>query len=223
VLIGGAGNDTLAPGADGDADVVDGGIGTDTVDYSDATAGVTVNLQAGTSGGAATGDTYTSIESVIGSSFADTLTARDGGTADGGGGNDTLNGAGSGTTTILKGGAGADTLNAGGFGQELLQLELNNGPDTFNSVFRNTDGDSLLIDNDVFNIGAGVTSSEIRNLATGPAAASSASAQFIFVQDVRQLFFDSDGTGGAFAPVLLATVNFAEGGNQLFAGDFFVI
>lgn len=184
---------------------------------------MTVNLQAGTSAGAATGDTYSSVESVIGSNFADTLTAREGGTADGGGGNDILNGAGPGNTTILKGGAGADSLSGFSSGQELMQLELNNGPDTFTSVYRNLDGDKLLIDNDVFNIGAGVTSTEVRNQTSGPAIASIATAQFIFVQSASQVYFDADGTGGAFAPVLLATVNFAEGGNQLYAGDFYVI
>jgi hypothetical protein len=223
-LLGGAGNDVLAPGADSDADIVDGGIGTDTVDYSTATAGVTVNLQAGTSGGAATGDSYSSVESVIGSNFADTLTAQDGGTADGGGRNDVLTGAGLGTTTILKGGAEADTLNAGSIGQELLQLELNNGPDTFINVARNSHGDKLLVDNDVFDIGLGVTFDEIRNQPAGPAAANAAKAQFIFLQTTRELYFDADGTGGAFGPVLLATVGFAETPvNVLFPGDFYVI
>ena len=151
-------------GADIDADSLNGGAGLDTADYSGATAGVTVDLQDNISGGAATGDTFALVENVIGSNFADTLVARDGGTASGGGGNDNLGGAGGGTTTILVGGAGTDALSAASFGQELMQLELGNGVDAFTGIFRTTDSDRLLIDNSVFNIGLGVTANEIRNL-----------------------------------------------------------
>jgi hypothetical protein len=221
---GGVGDDLLRPGADLAADSVNGGAGTDTVDYSNATSGVTVDLQFGIVGaGAAAGDTYALVESVIGSNFADALVARDGGTASGGGGDDSLGGAGFGTTTILVGGAGTDTLSGGSLGQELMQLELNNGPDTFNNVFRTADADRFLVDNAVLNVGLGVTPNEIVNLATGPALANSAIAQFIYLQDTNQVFFDQDGTGGAFAPVLLATVNFVEGPDQLLATDLLVI
>jgi Ca2+-binding RTX toxin-like protein len=223
-ITGGAGDDVLRPGADLAADSVNGGAGTDTVDYSNATSGVTVDLQFGSVGiGAAAGDTYALVESVIGSNFADNLVARDGGTASGGGGDDILAGAGDGSTTILVGGAGTDTLSGDSFGQELMQLELNNGADVFNDIFRETDADRLLVDNAVFNIGLGVTQNEIRNLATGPAVADIATAQFIYVQDTNEVFFDQDGTGGAFAPVLLATLEFEQGDNELLAGDFWVI
>ena len=60
--------------------------------------------------GAAAGDTYALVESVIGLNFADNLVARDGETASGGSGDDSLAGAGDGSTTILVGGAGTDTL-----------------------------------------------------------------------------------------------------------------
>ena len=203
--------------------LMNGGDGLDTADYSGATAAVTVNLQANTSGGAATGDTFALVENVIGSSFDDTLTARDGGTASGGGGNDTLGGAGAGTSTILVGGEGNDTLSGFSFGQELMQLELGKGVDLFTSIFRTTDSDRLVIDNSVFDIGLGVTANEIRNLATGPATANIATAQFIYVQDTTQLYYDADGTGATAAPVLLATLGFAEGGNTLQVTDFYVI
>ena len=224
---GGVGNDLLRPGADLAADAVTGGDGIDTVDYSNATGGVIVDLvdlqAGGPSAGAEAGDTYASVESVIGSNFADALTARDAGTASGGGGDDILNGGGFGTTTILVGGAGTDTLSGGSFGQELMQLELNNGLDTFNNVFRTTDADRLLGDNAVFNVGLGVTPNEIVNLPTGPALANSAIAQFIYIAATNEVFFDQDGTGGAFAPVLLATVNFGQGPDQLLATDLLVI
>ena len=58
---------------------------------------------------------------------------------------------------------------------------------------------------------------------TGAPTASIATAQFIYVQDTRQLFFDADGNGGASGPVLLATLTFIDGGNQILPGDFYVI
>jgi len=222
IINGAADDDLLRPGADLSADAVNGGAGTDTVDYSNATAGVTVNLQAGVSAGAASGDTYALVEGVIGSNFADDLVARDGGTASGGGGNDILTGAGPGATTILVGGAGLDTLN-GSAGQEFMRLELNNGVDALNGLSRITEADCLLVDNAVFNVGLGVTSNEIANQASGAPVATQANAQFIFVQATNELFFDQDGAGGTFNPVLLATVTFTEGPNQIFALDFVVI
>ena len=88
------GHDTLV-GLEG-ADEMDGGIGTDTADYSGSNAGVTVNLDTGTgSGGHAQGDTLTRIENLIGSDHDDTLTGNS-------------------FTNILRGGAGGDALNGGG-------------------------------------------------------------------------------------------------------------
>jgi serralysin len=84
-LIGGSGNDTLSGGLG--ADLLDGGGGTDTADYSSSSAGVTVNLQTGTSSG---GDTLNSIENVVGSAFNDTLIGNSGANLlDGGRGIDT--------------------------------------------------------------------------------------------------------------------------------------
>ncbi|MBL4603825.1 MAG: hypothetical protein JKY84_13855 [Emcibacteraceae bacterium] len=78
------------------ADVMDGGTGYDVADYSFATAGVIVSLASGTgTGGEATGDTLTNIESVWGSDYADTLTGDENDNSfSGNGGNDVINGAG---------------------------------------------------------------------------------------------------------------------------------
>ncbi|KRE18252.1 hypothetical protein ASE63_03565 [Bosea sp. Root381] len=63
VLVGGAGDDELFGGAGDDVlkggvgdDLLDGGDGVDTADYSDDTAGVTVDLSAGTASGDEAGD-----------------------------------------------------------------------------------------------------------------------------------------------------------------------
>jgi Ca2+-binding RTX toxin-like protein len=60
---GGAGNDNL-----------NGGLGIDTVDYSTASAGVTVNLSGNTATGGGGTDAFSNFENVIGSIYADTLT-----------------------------------------------------------------------------------------------------------------------------------------------------
>jgi Ca2+-binding RTX toxin-like protein len=105
-----AGNDVLAGGAGGDnlyggagADQLNGGAGFDLARYDNAAAGVTANLQTGVNQGDAQGDVYTSIEGLVGSAFADTLT--------GDGGANVLFGAGG--DDVLAGGAGADALDGG--------------------------------------------------------------------------------------------------------------
>jgi len=116
-LVGGTGNDTLSGEAGNDtldggagADSMDGGAGTDTANYSLSTSGVTVALWNNTaSGGYAAGDSFLSIENLIGSNYNDSLTGNAvSNRLEGGAGNDTLNG-GQGTNTLL-GGYGDDVL-----------------------------------------------------------------------------------------------------------------
>lgn len=71
IITGGAGNDTLLGG--GGADSFIGGSGTDTVGYDDSTVGVTLNFKTGVHSGIAAGDTYTDIEVIRGSQYADTF------------------------------------------------------------------------------------------------------------------------------------------------------
>ena len=106
-LYGGPGNDLLA-GGDG-ADTLDGGAGTDRLSYGSSDAAVTVNLADGTaSGGHATGDTLTSIESLAGSRHHDVLTGNAGANRlTGGPGNDRLTGGGG--ADSLEGEVGTDT------------------------------------------------------------------------------------------------------------------
>ncbi|MEK1932641.1 MAG: hypothetical protein AAAC47_23295, partial [Pararhizobium sp.] len=108
VLSGGAGNDVLS-GAAG-ADTLNGGTGTDTASYAGASAGVVVNLtNASTNTGDAKGDSYSSIENLTGSNFADMLTGKSGANVlNGGLGKDMLTGAAG--ADDLYGGAGADTF-----------------------------------------------------------------------------------------------------------------
>jgi len=116
-LVGTNSNDTLAGGMGdqwfrgrGGSDLLNGGVGSDTADYSVDPGAVTVNLATGTAtdgwgdiwalGGT---DTLISIENVKGSQFNDTLTGdANANRLDGGAGDD-----------AIKGSAGADTLVGG--------------------------------------------------------------------------------------------------------------
>jgi Ca2+-binding RTX toxin-like protein len=108
----GAGGDDLLIGGAG-ADTFFGGSGIDTVSYAASRYGIIIDLGSNTaSGGEATGDTFNSIESIIGTRAADSITGEDGNnTLAGGLGNDVLSGAGG--NDVLIGGAGADTLIGG--------------------------------------------------------------------------------------------------------------
>ncbi|MCE4536433.1 PA14 domain-containing protein [Pelomonas sp. P7] len=111
-LVGGAGNDLLDGGAG--ADVLDGGSGTDTVTYASAGAGVRASLtHPSDNAGDAAGDTYVSVENLVGSASADTLEGDAGvNRLEGGAGDDLLiGGAGA---DVLVGGAGSDTAGYAG-------------------------------------------------------------------------------------------------------------
>lgn len=143
-LFGDAGNDALS-GGDGidqlyggaGADALDGGDGIDYARYDGASAAVVANLAtpAGNTGDAS-GDTYLSIEGLVGTDYADTLTgdANDNGII-GGLGIDTINGA-AGSDTI-KGGGGSDTL-TGAAGDDRFEFNMagGEGADTVTDLSR---------------------------------------------------------------------------------------
>ncbi len=145
VLSGGSGDDTLTGG--GGADILNGGAGSDTADYSDAEAGVRLNLRQDGS----EGDTYDSIENLAGSGFDDRIRGdRGANVLTGQGGDD-----------VLRGGRGDDTLlgdfayqgdapPAPGMGTGYATL----GPDATNNsiatAFDISDNFSLTEDPDIF-------------------------------------------------------------------------
>ncbi len=152
--VGGSGNDTLIgsdadnqlSGNDGDDllsgtggnDTLDGGAGNDTVGYETTTAGVTVDLGAGTASGPEIDtDSLADIENALGGSGDDSLSGSGAGnllagnagddTLDGGAGNDTLEG-GDGEDLILSG--DGDDLLTGGAGADTFLFDLWTGTDT---------------------------------------------------------------------------------------------
>lgn len=129
-LLGGPGDDILN-GGEG-ADDLQGGGGTNTVTYEDAAARVVVDLvNPGTNLGEASGDTFGSIQHVIGSAFDDVIRGSFGANSLFGGddydvlfgraGDDMLFGQNG--DDELEGGAGADVLN-GGAGSNIASYEL---------------------------------------------------------------------------------------------------
>jgi Ca2+-binding RTX toxin-like protein len=120
VFAGGAGDDVVIGGAGADAH--NGGDGADTADYSASASRVRVNLSTGVALDAdAQGDSFATMENLIGSAFNDILTGATGTSVlTGGAGNDRLSGldgddtlSGGAGTDVLVGGLGADALNGG--------------------------------------------------------------------------------------------------------------
>ena len=117
----GGGTDTLAgienltgsPGDDrivgnGSDNAIDGGDGTDTIDYSAAASAMNIDLRVGSSVGDGT-DVLSSIENVIGSLFEDHIVGNGGANLlDGGPSDDKIDGGGGDDTLI--GGEGSDTV-----------------------------------------------------------------------------------------------------------------
>ena len=241
-LTGGAGNDTLNGDAGDDlleggagADELNGGADIDTASYAGSNAGITVSLFNNTaSGGHAAGDSFVSIENVIGSDFDDVIS-------------------GDAQVNVFEGGAGADQM-FGGFsadtasyassnagvtvglfnnsasgghaaGDQLFAIENLIGSD-FDDTFSGTGGRNVFIGgagaDQIFGGGsvdtmsyagsdAGVSVSLFNNTASGGHATGD------------QLFSIENLTGSDFADVLSgdANANTFEGGagaDQIFGG-----
>jgi len=135
-LEGGLGNDWLRGGAGNDTLV--GGLGVDTADFSDATSGLTITFNGdnlGTATGAYGTDDLYSIERVLGTSHADSITFTDS------------------NNNWIDGGAGADTLIAAA-GNDTLVYDADDA-----SIDGGTGTDTLLVRDAVFDLTAANTGS----------------------------------------------------------------
>ncbi len=153
-LWGGSGDDILV-GGDG-SDWFDGGSGVDTIDFSGASASVSVGLHGG---GAVIGGVYDvirDVENAIGSDFGDVISGDQGvNILDGGAGDDTLNGGGGNDTLI--GGEGSDTVEFYWFNTGIVvdlslagPQDTGTGVITFSSIenLTGSHGDDVLSGND---------------------------------------------------------------------------
>lgn len=115
-VLAGDGNDIIKATVNDGKDVYNGGNGSDTVDYSALTAGITVTL--GQNGGPGSGfgiqageDKLISIENVIGSAGADQIRGNDvANVLQGGAGNDVLTGGGGNDNFVFRSGFGVDRI-----------------------------------------------------------------------------------------------------------------
>ena len=134
VLNGGEGDDILSAGGGDDTvvasvgnDIYVGGSGFDTLDFSHATAGLEINISAGTATGTGFNTHFDSFEQVIGTKFADTITgSKEADVINGGGGDD-----------VIRSMAGEDTLTGGQghdtfvyFKKDVMQNGVHQGVDT---------------------------------------------------------------------------------------------
>lgn len=163
-LSGGAGDDLLEGGAG--ADSLNGGDGIDTAGYATSLAGVQASLDrpAGNTGAAA-GDSYSGIENLLGSAFADRLEGDAGANAlRGGAGDDRLGGLGGDDrlvggdgSDVISGGSGSDRIYGGagddritgGAGADTFVIRPGFGRDVITD-FDHAGGDVVLFDRDVF-------------------------------------------------------------------------
>jgi Ca2+-binding RTX toxin-like protein len=207
-LFGNDGNDILIGGAG--ADDLFGGSGSDTASYANAAAGVTASLtNQGANTGDAAGDTYSSIENLTGSAFADALTGSTGANVIiGGNGGDTLNGR-----------QGSDTLTGGG-GNDNFRFDTALGAGNVDTITDfNFVNDTIVLDNAIFNaiVGVGVMSAaQFRANTTGQAG--DANDRIIYETDTGNLFYDTNGNtaGGS---TLFAVLNPGLG---ITNADFFI-
>jgi Ca2+-binding RTX toxin-like protein len=251
-IYGTPGNDNLVGTDAGDvlvgragADRLDGGNGIDTASYATDEGGVFVNLSLGQGfGNAAQGDTYVSIENVVGTAFNDFIIGDPGvNRLEGGAGNDTI-----------IGGLGADVL-IGGDGIDTLSFEDNSGTvfvdllagkgynnaaqgDTF-SGFENVIGglfdDTIIGDNGanridgamgadtlVGNGGADTFVFSYAPGATSPFGSPNVDTIFDFVSGEDKLEFNAAAFGGGLTPGMLDASAFVLGTQAQDANDRFI-
>jgi serralysin len=188
-------------GSTGGADVIDGGTGTDSIEFRDrATSGVVVDFGTGTITGGSSGTiSFTGVERVVASNFADSLRGAAGGqTLTGQGGADTL-----------WGGLGVDTLWGGGGNDAFVFREMGSANADRVSDFA-SGADKLQLDDAAFtSIGAmgNLAAGDARFWASSGGAAHDSNDRVLYNTSTGQLYYDADGNGSAAAQLIATVLN----------------
>jgi Ca2+-binding RTX toxin-like protein len=216
-LYGEAGSDTLLGGLG--ADFLNGGDGFDFANYHFA-RGVIIDMNDPfASTGEAFGDSFFSIEGIVGSAgFADTILGDvNPNIIYGQGGADILDGRGGNDT--LYGGAAGDTMTGGAGPDRFLYVAATEGGDTITDFAA---GDKIQLTAAAFglvaNPGAGYPLAPAAFLTSAGHVATTVNTRIMVDTTSHTLWYDSDGTG-AVTPILLAT--FSNNYNPIIA-DFLV-
>lgn len=147
-------------------------------------------------------------------------------------GNDSLYG--EGDNDYLSGGTGNDTLN-GGFGNDTLFGGDNADFFVFNTVLGSTnvdtitdfywgEGDKIHLDKDIFTSLTYTGALSSTNFWKSNSGLSIDSNDYIlYYTGSNSLYYDRDGSGGTYAPIKFATVNFDGADDDILARDFTVV
>ena len=200
-LYGNEGSDTLIGGAG--ADVLDGGGAADTASYAGATEGVKVALDGSLAGeGDALGDTFTSVERLIGSDVRDVMRGdANANVLTGAGGNDNVQAGGG--SDVLVGGAGKDSLGGGAGDDRFDFLALADGGDTV-ADFGNAAGnnDTLRFEGNVFGGLANGALAANRFVANTAGVATTLDQRFVYETDTGILRYDANGSAAGGVTVI---------------------
>jgi Ca2+-binding RTX toxin-like protein len=203
-LTGDANSNTFYVGAGNDG--VNGGLGTDTIDYSAQLLGVTVNLNTGVATGSSIGsDTLTSIENAIGGSGDDTFVSASGNNSfDGGAGIDALNFA-SVTTAVTVNLATGSAVGAAIGTDSVSNIENIIGGTANDTLTGDTNNNTFIggLGNDTITGGGGVdfadyssaTAAVVVNLSTSTATGGAGSDKLFSIQGAIGSAFNDVFTG----------------------------
>jgi Ca2+-binding RTX toxin-like protein len=221
---GGEGDDTLVVASAINNDAHYGGNGVDTIVWFSQTQGAVFDLSFGVAT-ASNGnvEVMAGFENLVGTNYADKISGTSGNNilAGHGGideikglsGNDKILG-GSGHD-ILWGGSGLDTLE-GGSGNDFLSGSFGTDSFVFNTALNavsNVDTistvsslDKIILDNDIFTaLGTAFTIGEFHSIDAGTSFAGvDTTDNIIYVKSTGQLFYDRDGSGTVYAPIVFA-------------------
>jgi Ca2+-binding RTX toxin-like protein len=214
-LAGGEGNDRFEMTLDPLAfpmtygnDVIDGGNGVDTIDFSSVLSGVTVDVVLGAaSGGADDGSgtvSFSNVENVVGGPYNDTLTGDAlGNELRGAAGDDILSG-GDGND-LLIGDAGSDLL-TGGAGADRFVIGIADGIDTITDFEPNSD-QIVLSASDVLSFEGNFIAEDDRFYSgIGATSAHDPTDRVIYDTASGNLYADPDGSG-SIQTALIATLS----------------